>query len=340
MRADQYRRLASCLAVSAVAVATALAMAGPASADLTGNEDTRGTSGPDGIGATATIQLTRSGPGLSGRSGAAGGQVTVSVPVPCYYHRAGTGLEEAQGNTANRRGDNGRAAQIDIQYEPDSYAPREHLTDTDGHWYYPACGTFPDDWDLQRRLDYIQAFHADNDWTWVPDGTPPPQPPVSPDLLMQAASQALQRELTAAAPTFNPATRSLVNLETWVWLPPGAWAPSSVTATAGAVSVTVTATPTSLSFDGVPAGSQVTDACAGGGKPYDGSSTDCSIMFSRSSRGQPADAYHIASVVTWNVTATGAPLQGPPVLTRQSEPGALQVLESQAVITRWSQAAR
>lgn len=328
------------MAVAAAAVAMLCAAAGPAAADLT-TDGTSATSGPSGVGARAQVQVIRSGPGLSGGSGrGGGGTVTVSVPVPCYYMQGGTGLAEAQANASARRGDMGRAAQQDINRERSSWAPNEHLTDTDGRWYIATCTDFPESWELQRRLDFINAFYAANPtWRWVPNGTLPPQPPVPRELLMQIASETMQRELTAAAPVFNPAGRSLVNLETWAWLPPGSWRPSSVTARAGAVEVTVTATPQSVGFDGYPDGSLVKTGCSGGGRPYDGSSTDCSITFSRSSSGQPGNAYSISSTMTWGVTAAGAPLQGPPVLTRVSAPTALAVWEAQ-VVSNWTAAPR
>ena len=71
--------------------------------------------------------------------------------------------------------------------------------------------------------------------------------------------------------------------------------------------------------------------CAAGGKAYtDGDTTDCSITFSQASGAQPGQQWHFQVALSWNVTAVGAPLQGPAVITR-AEDEALTVLESQAV---------
>ena len=56
----------------------------------------------------------------------------------------------------------------------------------------------------------------------------------------------------------------VVNVPTWMWIDPPAWAPVSATASAGAVTVTATATPTSVSWD---MGNGDVVVCAGPGTP-------------------------------------------------------------------------
>jgi hypothetical protein len=105
----------------------------------------------------------------------------------------------------------------------------------------------------------------------------------------------------------------------------------SVTASGGGNSVTVTATPSRVGVSGVPAGSQVETGCTDGGRPYTaGGRTDCLINFSESSGRQPGQQWHFQVSLSWNVTAVGAPLEGPATITR-TEDEAMTVLESQAV---------
>jgi hypothetical protein len=82
---------------------------------------------------------------------------------------------------------------------------------------------------------------------------------------------------------------------------------------------------------GLPEDSTVETGCAGGGRPYvPGGTTDCSIVFGRSSGGQPGGQWPFQVSLTWDVAAIGAPLTGPATITR-SEDEALTVLEVQAV---------
>ena len=166
---------------------------------------------------------------------------------------------------------------------------------------------------------------------FLPPNVAPPQPPVPPEILMGLARDAMDKTVRMPVVNFNPAARSFVRLDTWMWFDPAAWQPVSVTASGGGNSVTVTATPGKVGVSGVPAGSTVRTGCAGGGRPYSaGGSTDCLINFNRSSGGQPGQQWHFQVSLTWNVTATGAALQGPPTVTR-TEDEALTVLEAQAV---------
>jgi hypothetical protein len=124
---------------------------------------------------------------------------------------------------------------------------------------------------------------------------------------MAIAQDAMDKAVRMPTVNFNPAARSFVRLDAWMWFDPAAWQPVSVTASGGGNSVTVTATPGKVGVSGVPAGSTVLTGCAGGGRPYSaGGGTDCMINFSRSSGAEPGQQWHFQVSLTWNVTAVGA----------------------------------
>ena len=130
---------------------------------------------------------------------------------------------------------------------------------------------------------------------------------------------------------FNPAARSFVRLDTWMWFDPAA--------VAAGLGDRVRRRQLGDRHRDARQGRRVRRAgrqhggtgCAGGGRPYAaGGSTDCLINFSQSSGGQPGQQWHFQVSLNWNVTAIGAALQGPPTITR-TENEALTVLEAQAV---------
>lgn len=252
------------------------------------------------------------------------------VPPPCYYTQGRSGAEMAADHEdpSLRRLAHGVGENFEDWF-PSDY--QEHA-DEDGYWWWWECSSANFAGSTKEFMAYVDQWSASNpSQVWVPAGQAPPQPPVPPAILAQLAYDAMAKTIRMPLVSFNPAERSFVSLETWMWLDPAAMQPVTVTAAApNSTPVRVTATPTRLSVSGLPDGSTADTRCAGGGEPYaPGAETDCSITFGRSSGGQPDDQWHFQVSLTWDVTAT-APLTGPPTIVR-FEDEALTVLESQAV---------
>lgn len=165
---------------------------------------------------------------------------------------------------------------------------------------------------------------------WLPD------PAVDPAAL---AEQALDRTLIPAPEIrLNPPAGldQVVNVPTWMWIDPTAWAPVSAMASAGSVTVTATATPTSVSWD---MGNGDVVVCAGPGTPYDETApaddqqSDCTYTYRRSSAGQPAGSFAMRVTMTWGVTwtTTGAPGGGSLGVAERTTTSPVRVAEIQAV---------
>jgi hypothetical protein len=323
------RRRASLLVAPLIAVAAgAVATAAPASADC--GTVVCATSNDNGhiSAATSYVTITVHGGSYHSRSGPV--EIPNQVPPPCWYTKGASGAQMAKDAVdpayyalAHHTGEN-----HDEWFPPETLA---HAND-EGNFYSWECSSGNFDGSIQDFFKYVDAWSAQNPSPfWVAAGDPVPQPPVPPEILMGIARQIMDDAVQMPVVNFNPAARGFVRLETWMWFDAAAWEPISVTAAGGGRSVMVTATPGQVGVSGVPAGSQVETACADGGKAYvAGGQTDCSITFSQASGTQPGQQWHFQVGLTWNVTAVGAPLQGPPTITR-TEDEALTVLESQAV---------
>ncbi|HST67241.1 MAG TPA: hypothetical protein VLM05_18840 [Mycobacteriales bacterium] len=316
--------MAPLLVVAAGAVATAA----PASADC--GTVVCATSNDNGhiSAATSYVTITVRGGSYHSRSGPV--EIPNQVPPPCWYTKGRSGAEMY----ADSQDPQYYALAHHTGEDHDEWFPpivADHKDD-DGNWYSWECSSGNFDGSIQDFFKYVDAWTAQNpDLVWVPAGQAPPQPPVPPEILMGIARQIMDDAVQMPVVNFNPATRGFVRLETWMWFDPAAWEPVSVTASGGGNSVTVTATPERVGVSGVPAGSQVETGCADGGKAYvAGGATDCSITFSQASGTQPGQQWHFQVGLTWNVTATGAPLQGPATITR-TEDEALTIQESQTV---------
>ena len=316
--------------VAPVVAAGLVATAAPASADQCPTVVSCASNSDNTIGAGASyVRITVNGGHYGSRGG---GVVSVpnAVPPPCWYNKGRTGAQMAADSVdpyyyglAHHVGEN----------HDDWFPPqvKDHATD-DGNWYSWECDSGNFDGSITDFFKYVDQWTAQNpDLVWVAAGDLPPQPPVPPELLMEIARKYVEQLVRMPIVNFNPAAKGFVRLPTWMWFDAAAWTPVSVTAQAGGPPVTVTATPDRVSVSGVPAGSDVDTTCAGGGRPYSaGAATDCQITFSRASGTQPGQQWHFQVALTWNVTATGAPLDGPPTITR-AEAEALTVLETQAV---------
>jgi hypothetical protein len=328
MRAWTRRRATLLLAPLIAMAAGAVATAAPASADC-GSVVCATSNGNGHISAaTSYVTITVHGGSYHSRSGPV--EIPNQVPPPCWYTKGRSGAEMY----ADSKDPYYYYLAHHTDEDHDDWFPpivADHAKD-DGNWYSWECDSGNFKGSTKDFFKYVDAWTAQNpDLVWVPTGQAPPQPPVPPEVLMGIARQILDDAVQMPVVNFNPAARGFVRLEDWMWFDAAAWEPVSVTASGGGNSVTVTATPSRVGVSGVPAGSDVKTACAGGGKAYvAGGATDCSITFSEASGTQPGQQWHFQVGLTWNVTAVGAPLQGPPTITR-AEDEALTILESQAV---------
>lgn len=151
--------------------------------------------------------------------------------------------------------------------------------------------------------------------------------------------------LPKADVAFNPpgtaAVPALVNLETWLWIAPTAWAPqySEIEVCCPSVAVRVEAIPERASF---VMGDGTTVACAGPGTPYDPTrpaatqATTCAHTYKTSSAAQPGEHFVVSAAVEWRAswTVTGAaPAAGGalPPSRQASEPVPLRVAEVQSL---------
>jgi hypothetical protein len=127
----------------------------------------------------------------------------------------------------------------------------------------------------------------------------------------------------------------LVGVPSWFWIGE-AWVPASASATIGAVTSTVTATPTAVDWQ---TGDCTTLSCDRPGTPFDprrpvvSQHSDCTHIYTRSSRHQPGGVYQVTAtihyVVTWEAsTGEGGALEP---ITREASL-AVRVQEAQALI--------
>jgi hypothetical protein len=166
----------------------------------------------------------------------------------------------------------------------------------DGRWWSPAYNAAdPDGFSCWNDLEGA---------LWVPTGTTPPGG-ITREELLQIARAAL----TVPQPKIklSPATRSYVNLPTWVWLPGAAPASRSVTATIpGVMSATVTARLAGIEIDPGTTDdrAEVRRQCGTAGHPYQkGVTFKCGIRYLRASGDQPRKSYALTVTTVWPVTS-------------------------------------
>lgn len=173
-------------------------------------------------------------------------------------------------------------------------------------------------------------------WLWLPNppagfgGGPSPA-----TLAVQAVSRMLLRGPNIGmAP--GAGETGLVGLPVWMWttVTPQTWGPISATAAVPGLSVTATARVVAMVWD-MGDGSSVT--CTGPGTPYvqsmgDIDSPDCGYRYTRSSAGQPGNAYPVTATTTWAIRWAGGGQTGTLTQTRTTATtvriGELQVLVS------------
>ncbi len=217
----------------------------------------------------------------------------------CHYRP----LDDEQSDLADRM-----ASEGDWEEQPG---------DGPGRWYQRVCEL--DGW-LVQVITIV----------WLPD------PVIDAEALAQ---QALDRTLIPGPEIrLNPpeGRDQVVNVPTWMWIDPAAWAPVSATASAGGVTVTATATPTTVTWD---MGNGDVVVCAGPGTPYDPTvapddqRSECTYTYRRSSAGRAGGAFTMSVTTTWGVTWTvsGAPGGGSLGTAQRTTTSAVRVAEIQAV---------
>jgi hypothetical protein len=316
-------RVVAALGTAAGIVVSGAVLSPAAACSLTGDCDSTPTPQSDGRTITVSVTGTFVGGGSDGSGGS--GSTSVSVPTPCWYSQGKTGKEFAEWyeDPANQQMFHGVGG-------VDPYPGYEkHRNDTKGHWYSSSCSseTFGDD--LDAFFDYANEWFAENESVYVPDGEQPPIPPIPPEILLQAARDAM----TLPEPTFdwNPKLAgggaSLVNLDTWFWVDGDHPDTGTVTASAGGNSVTVNADLDGVEFAAPTAGAVT---CADGGSPWSPATpaSDCTLTFTRSDAATPVTA---TSVWTLSWTANGVP-QGQLEAMSASAQGEVPVQESQALV--------
>jgi hypothetical protein len=210
-----------------------------------------------------------------------------------------------------------------------------HKDDTEGHWYGPICqydapASVRDPYQLRPAI-YVMA------------GETPPvtEVQVDPEVLAQMARDAM--DLPEGTVRWNPSLvgsgATVVNTDTWVWLD-GADVTISVTAAIpSGLAATVTADLAHLTLS-APGYAPRTE-CAGAGTPWTAgaTSTDCSLLFTRSTANGSSAKLPTTTITataawtaTWNTTADATPraIAVDPVTTTAEIP----VAEIQSIVTR------
>jgi hypothetical protein len=96
--------------------------------------------------------------------------------------------------------------------------------------------------------------------------------------------------------------KAIVNLESWLWIDPAQWPPTSATATAGGITATATATPQYVVWD---MGDGNSMNCNGPGVAYNTSipdqdqSTTCGYTYQETSASGP---FRITAAIEYDVT--------------------------------------
>ena len=152
----------------------------------------------------------------------------------------------------------------------------------------------------------VPGLDRDVDIRWIPRRAPAPRP-------REVAEEAVS-QLRLEVPELQmspPPDRLVVRFPTLVWIKESDWGPQQVTASVSGVSATATAVPRRLIVD---MGDGTTITCAGPGVPYDPNKPEetqdrsCAHSYTRSSAGEPGNAYRLRASVEWALSwsASGA----------------------------------
>jgi len=311
---------------------TGLAAQPAAAAPGTGWADTGNL--PDGWQAQAgQVRVT-----VNGATGGRNISRTVSGPPPyCRYvpYKTADEIEPESG-----LGDQ-EFSYEDIGYDPVTRLPKdvEQRRGTEGRYWVPMCGGVPWPGDDASRDAYIDDFFAANNIRWVGPADPlPPPPPVPAAVLLDIAMEYLKPPTPAV--DVNPAARSVVNFETWVWADPATFGEMTIRAESGPNFAEIVAQGDHMTLR-APAAAKAGQKgnCAGGGTEYDpgvaagSQSTNCSITFGRSSAISPG-GWPLSVVSTWTAVATTSDGPGPALAPVDSptETVDIPVAEVQALV--------
>jgi hypothetical protein len=275
-------------AVSAGLVLSALPLA-PALA--AGGGSGWGDTGGDGDGWSAqagTVTIT-----VSGSGGHSVGRRSVPGPTPFCRYVPTAKAEDLQREWGHADED---FSYEDVGLNPETGLPwdiQEHMGQPGMYWS-PMCGGAEWPGSDEARDAYEREFFANNNMRWVGPADPlPPPPPVPAAVLLEMAKEYLDPPEPEVS--VNPEAMSMVNLETWVWAAPATFGDLQVRAESGPNWAQIDAHATGLSLTtSAAAQARQVGTCATGGAPYDRSkpasaqSTDCAIVFGRSTAIAPA----------------------------------------------------
>lgn len=221
----------------------------------------------------------------------------VTVRPPCIMTRSFSGEEYAE-----MWENDGAFTELLPHLPPedrfDPWDDYEEYADVDGYWWTASCHPQYYHAEDPPYTEYAANFYAENRPVFVPDGDPPPEFDIPPEILAYYAYEAM--DLPEVELAWNPQrdgdAATFVNLDTWVWLE-GMPVVLDVTATAGGNSATVTATLAEMTATAPNADPAV---CGGPGVPWTpGADDGCAIVFHRSSANQPTNTTTVSVDVTW-----------------------------------------
>lgn len=256
---------------------------------------------PKVTGATIAVKVT--GTGVVG--GKPGRTTTRSVRVrtPCMMVRGDTGKAYYEWVKSGRAYFEWRHTGGEGPYVPKPNYEK-YKDDTTGHWYGGMCDSTGFE-DMKAFFAIVDKYFAEHESVYVRAGTAIPIPPIPPELLREAAIDAMT--LPAPAIDWNPKRSgdraTVVRLDTWVWLTDrrdALWVEASVDSLAGRMSARVDATLTGLR---VSAPGAVSTECAGPGVPYArGATGECSIRFTQTSAALGLTTTPVTVQSQWHAT--------------------------------------
>lgn len=253
---------------------------------------------------------------------------TVTVMPPCYLSpfKTGKGYYEYYQGLGPKGPDN-------YPTEPPFPGYEKYKDDDKGYWWVGSCSG--ENYDGDDFTDYAAEWFAENPPVYIEEGEPEPVPPIPPETLMQVAYDAMT--LPDPEVGWNPKRSgdgaTLVNVDTWLWLEDGL-VELEVNAEAGDNHARVEATLGSMNFS-APNAAPV--SCSGTGVEWSpgASSTDCALVFERSSANQPGQVSRVSAESQWDIEwfANGEPRGAldPQTTTATFD---VPVAEVQTVVTR------
>lgn len=306
------------------------------------NADGAGETGASACGGSYCAQVTYTGTAAPSGDGGSGGYVS-SVPPLCHYEVWGdpkTVDKEVQ--DFYDLGHFSGAESIRLYGEKKEFEEAAKGKGADATWYKMVCSVDITD---PRAIEYAGesvtlSFGAPmaRMARLIPNGTPPPQPLVDPEVLRDAAYEALDipEPTISRNPEIAGSAATLVNLDTFFWADAyrDTW---DITASVGPVSATVVAKAEGWVLTSPAGGTscsqeQFTTPWVDGM----GAGQGCSLTFTRSS-GAYGAGFPVRATTTWSATWTGTPAPTAPQPLPSVTTGdtvEVPVAESQAVVQR------